>query len=402
MLRRNVFLKVGLVIVVVLAAIIMISAGSERTGESTTKPEAKFREIPPNWIMDLEEKLSERRMTTTGPNGEPVTSAEDLTLSLEEIEAAKKINMQYVYMGATLDITEILNKVGMDEVLASIEKPPINFMGCETISEQIDQINTLTSRAKEINFVIAQAYEAETTGPPFVELARAGVPQFHNWTTPRGVANEQNYIGLADADGYGEGFASAEILAYMMNYKGEVGLMPFALEHHSCIQRFKGAKETFAKYPDIKIVAVQGYMDPGQGREIALGMLQAHPEIDAIYCDWMAGPATGAAEAVIELGRVGEVIIAAPDLGGITGARFIADPNHPIVGAAANDCIEMGRCSSRAAIKWVLGKQDEVSGIYTCSKIIPIVRANLVDGFYKQTRGALGELPRDVLELLEK
>ncbi len=130
-------------------------------------------------------------------------------------------------------------------------------------------------------------------------------------------------------------------------------------------------------------------------------MLQSHPEIDAIYADWMAGPATGAGEAVIELGRVGEVIIAAPDLGGIEGARFIADINHPIVGAAANDNIEMGKNSVNAAIKVSLGKQG-IRGIYAPSKVIPIVRVNLIDGFNKQTRGALGDLPREVLELLEE
>jgi ribose transport system substrate-binding protein len=260
----------------------------------------------------------------------------------------------------------------------------------------------MASRANEIDFVVAEAYEAETTGPAFVELAKAGVPQLHNWTTPRGLDKERNYIGLVDADGYGQAMAAAEILAYMMNYKGEVGIIYFALEQWTNVMRLKGAEETFAKYPNIKIVSKKGFTDPNQSRDIALGMLQANPEIDAIWATWMHGPATGAAEAVIELGRTGEVIVAAPDLGGIVGARFIADINHPIVGCGAADCIEMGKNSVRAAIKWKLGKQNEVRGIYTAAKVYPIVRTNLVDGFNKQTRGALGNLPREVLEMLEE
>ncbi len=392
--------KIVPVILVGFAVFFLLGAGEVERGEPSA---GKFREVPLSWILDWEEKLREGIMTPSGPEGEPIVSAKQLELSPAEIKAAQAMEFNsYVYMGATLDTTEILNKVGMDEALASIGKPPIEFMGSESISEQIDQINALAARAYEVDFVIAQAYESETTGPVFVELARAGVPQLHNWSTPRGVSKERNYIGLVDADGYGQAAVAAEILAYMMNYEGEVGLIYFALEQWTNVVRYKAAQETFAKYPNIKVVSEKGFTDPNQGREIALGMLQANPEIDAIWATWMAGPATGAAEAVIELGRAGEVIVAAPDLGGITGARFIADPNHPIVGAGAADCIEMGMNSVRAAIKWKLGKQDEVRGIYTAAKVYPIVRANLVDGFNKQTRGSLGDLPREVLEMLEK
>ncbi len=194
----------------------------------------------------------------------------------------------------------------------------------------------------------------------------------------------------------------AEILAYAMNYEGEVGIIYFALEQWTNVMRLKGGEETFAKYPGIKVVTKKGFTDPAQGYDIAVGMLQANPEIDAIWATWMMGPATGAAEAVIALGKEDEVIVAAPDLGGITGAKFIADPKHPIIGAGAADCIEMGRNSINAGLKWLMGKKDEVRGIYTVSRVYPIARSNLVDGFYKQTRGSLGFLPREVLELLEE
>jgi ribose transport system substrate-binding protein len=399
-MKKKKVLKRLLPIVLACVAIFLFVGAGTPTSE---QPAGKFRDVPLSWILDLEEQFKNNIMTPGGPAGEPVTSASVLELSDAEKARAQNLDLKkYVFMGATLDTTEILNKVGMDEVLASIGKPPIEFLGSESISEQIDQIKTMASRANEISFVIAEAYEAETTGPAFVELARAGVPQLHNWTTPRGLDKEKNYIGLVDADGYGQGMAAAEILAYKMNYEGEVGLIYFALEQWTNVKRLQGAEETFAKYPNIKVVSKKGFTDPNQSRDIALGMLQSNPEIDAIWATWMHGPATGAAEAVIELGRAGDVIVAAPDLGGIVGARFIADPNHPIVGCGAADCIEMGKNSVRAAIKWNLGEQDQVRGIYTAAKVYPIVRANLVDGFNKQTRGSLGDLPREVLEMLAK
>ena len=362
----------------------------------------KFREVPLGWIISLEENLA-TPWTPYGPAGETLKSAADLTLTDEEIAAANELVLEeYYFMAATLDVTEILNKMGMDEVLAEVGKSAIPFMGCESISEQMDQVDTLVAKAADVSFVIAQAYEAVTLGPAFVRLSEAGVPQVHNWTTPTGLFDTPNYIGLVDADGYGQGAAAAEILAYAMNYEGEVGIIYFALEQWTNVMRLAGAENTFAKYPGIEIVAREGFTDPAEGYDIATGMLMAHPEIDAVWATWMMGPCTGAGEAVIALGKQGEVICAAPDLGGITGARYIADPDHPIVGCGAADCLEMGKNSTCAALKWLLGQEAEVRQGYFVSKVYPIVRANLVDGFYKQTQGVIGPLPSDVLELLEK
>lgn len=379
-------------------------------GEGIGAQEGKFREVPLSWIQDLAQRLQENILTPAGPNGEPVTTASVLQLTPEQMQAARQLDLDaYRFMGATLDTTEILNKVGMDQVLRELGKQPMPFMGSESISEQINQIRTLTAQADRIDFIVAQAYEAQTTGPAFVELARAGVPQVHNWTTPRGLQNQESYIGLMDADGYGQGAAAAEILAYMMGEQGEVGIIFFSLEQWTNVKRLQGAEETFAKYPNIRIVDRRGFTDPAQARSIALGMLQANPQIDAIWATWMEGPATGAAEAVLQLGRQGQVIVAAPDLGGITGARFIADPRHPIVGAGDADTIEMGRNSILAAVKWLLAERgvlgvaaEEVRGLYVVSHVVPIARANLAEAFERQTQGALGPLPPEVLRLLER
>ena len=376
---------------------------------AAAQQQGKFREVPLEWIQDLAARLQENILTPAGPNGEAVTTAEILALSPQQMQAARQLELDnYRFMGATLDTTEILNKVGMDEALAGLGKQPMPFMGSQSISEQINQIRALSARAGQVDFIVAQAYEAQTTGPAFVELARAGAPQVHNWTTPRGLQDQPGYIGLMDADGYGQGAAAAEILAYMMGGQGEVGLIFFSLEQWTNVKRLQGAEETFARYPNIRVVDKRGFTDPAQARDIALGMLQANPNIDAVWATWMEGPATGAAEAVLQLGRQGQVIVAAPDLGGITGARFIADPRHPIVGTGDADTIEMGRNSVLAAVRWLLAERgglgvaaEQARGLYVVSHVYPIVRANLQEGFEKQTRGALGALPQEVLRMLE-
>ncbi|RLL84424.1 substrate-binding domain-containing protein [Mesotoga sp. BH458_6_3_2_1] len=379
--------------IVLLVAFLIVAGSAALAAE-------KFREVPLE-LIQLMEKQFHQVWTPAGPSGEEVRGAGDLELTAEEIEKAKSLDLgQYYFMGASLDMTETLNRFGMNKVLASIGKPEISFMGSNSIADQIDQVTTLAGKADEIGFVVAQAWEAVTLGPSFVELAKAGVPQLHNWTTPAGLENEEYYVGLVDADGYGQGAAAAEILAYSMGYKGEVGLIYFALEQWTNVMRLKGAEDTFAKYPDIKVVGKAGFTDPSQSFDLAIGLLQKYPEIDAMWGTWMMGVATGAAEAVLSLGRLGEVIVAAPDLGGKAGAQYIADPENPIIGAAEADCIEMGENSVNAAIKWYLGNTDIAQG-YFVSRVYPVVKANLVDVYNKTNLEAIGELPQDVLDLLD-
>jgi len=189
-----------------------------------------------------------------------------------------------------------------------------------------------------------------------------------------------------------------------MNYQGKVGMIYFSLEQWTNVMRYAGANDTFAKYPGIEVVARSGFTDPTQGYELALGMLQAHPDIDAIWATWMAGPGTGASEAVIALGRQESVVVAAPDLGGLEGARDIANPHNPIIGCGEADCIEMGENSINAAFMWLLGGQARasVSKGYFVSHVYPIVRSNLVDMWTKSgNKDLYGDLPSDILSLLE-
>jgi hypothetical protein len=93
----------------------------------------------------------------------------------------------------------------MNRVLADVGKSEIPFMGAGSISEQIDQVNSLAAKAGDVSFIVAEAYESVTTGPAFSALSNAGVPEVHNWATPAGLYDTTNYVGLVDADGYDKG-----------------------------------------------------------------------------------------------------------------------------------------------------------------------------------------------------
>ncbi len=94
------------------------------------------------------------------------------------------------------------------------------------------------------------------------------------------------------------------------------------------------------------------------------------------------------------------MVVVAPGSMGTAEAMYVADPNYPFIAGIAADCIDMGKNSTLAAMNWLLG-QTELRGGYFVSKSFPYVKANLVDSYYKQTLGAIGPLPAEVLELLQ-
>jgi hypothetical protein len=60
----------------------------------------------------------------------------------------------------------------------------------------------------------------------------------------------------------------------------------------------------------------------------------------------------------------------------------------------------MGENSVNAAIKWYLGNTEIAHG-YFVSRVYPVVKANLLDVYNKTNLEAIGELPQEVLDLLD-
>lgn len=198
-------------------------------------------------------------------------------------------------------------------------------MGSASIAEQMDQIDALAGKASAVNFVVAQAWEAVTLGPSFVALSKAWS---HKFTTGQ---HQQVYMekktilvwSMQMAMGKVQQQQRFWLMQWIIRVKLDLFTLSGTMDQCHASKRRKGY---FAKYPEIKIIAEAGFTDPSESYDLALGMLQANQDIDAVWGTWMIGPATGAAEAVIALKKAGEIVVAAPDLGGITGARYIADP----------------------------------------------------------------------------
>jgi len=126
------------------------------------------------------------------------------------------------------------------------------------------------------------------------------------------VNSEDAYYAFLGSDNYNVGVVGGTKAAEILNGKGKVAIltMPGVLVHE---QRKAGYLETFAKYPDIEVVAIADTKaDPSVGLEKAAGIIQANPDLNLIVGTDSVGGAA-AARAVLEAGKKGEIHIIGMD-----------------------------------------------------------------------------------------
>jgi ribose transport system substrate-binding protein len=114
------------------------------------------------------------------------------------------------------------------------------------------------------------------------------------------AAPGKDYVTMIGSDFVKEGEMAADWLAKATNNKAIIIELEGTVGSSPAIDRKKGFDEAIKKFPDMKIVASQtGDFARDKGRQVAETLLQAHPDVTAIYAhnDEMAIGAIAALEA---------------------------------------------------------------------------------------------------------
>jgi ribose transport system substrate-binding protein len=99
----------------------------------------------------------------------------------------------------------------------------------------------------------------------------------------------QDYVSIVTGDHFGMGKKAAELMADAIGGAGRIGYIFHDADYYVTNNRdeyFKAAIEQL--YPDIEIVAEQGFTDEGSTQEIAAAMIAQNPDLDGIYVAWSA------------------------------------------------------------------------------------------------------------------
>jgi len=159
-----------------------------------------------------------------------------------------------------------------------------------------------------------------------------------------------SYVG---SDNYEGGKIAGRYLVEATGGKANVGVLEGIPGHETGDERLRGFREAVKDAKGIKVVASQtANWERDQGFNVFQNMLEAHPEIDAVFSanDMMA---LGAVEAIAARGRTGKIKVVGYDA--VEDARkAIADGT--IVASVAQFPSEMGRAAVETADKLLKGQ----------------------------------------------
>lgn len=199
--------------------------------------------------------------------------------------------------------------------------------------------------------------------PAIVKANQAGIPviivdtRVNAETLQAAKGKTAGFIGSDNLEG---GRVAGEFIAKQLGGKGKVAILEGIPGHETGDSRLKGFREIIAKHPGMEIVSSQtANWERDQGYNVFQNMLQAHPEIQALFAcsDLMA---LGAVEAIAAAGKTGKLIVVGFDA--FSEARE-AVAKGTMNATVAQSPAEMGRTAVEHAWKALKGEayKDDIS-----------------------------------------
>lgn len=180
--------------------------------------------------------------------------------------------------------------------------------------EQIQLVQQAIAKKRDI--VILTPADSKGIVPAVTELNNAKIPVINLNTKINNESGKANSETFIVADNITCATLCADELARLAGESGEAIILQGPSGGQVTIDLTKGAEDTFAKYPNIKIVdKKEAKFDRATGYKVTQDLMIAHPNLKIIFScnDEMA---LGALKAVEEAGKLGKIFI-----GGIDGNK---------------------------------------------------------------------------------
>lgn len=319
------------------------------------------------------------KVLSTGPNGEEPFPAADVKLTDDEMAQIKA-------KSATAAI--VLHYGGNDWSTAQVDglKSQLTKMGIRVIAttdanfkpeKQVSDIETVL--AKKPDIIISIPTDPVATAGAYKKAAAAGVKLVFMDNVPKGFVAGTDYVSAVSADNYGNGVASAYLMAQALEGKGKIGIVFHEADFFVTKQRYDAFKATIAEhYPDIEIVEEQGIAGPdfaGDGDRVAAAMLTKNPDLNGIWAVWDV-PAEGVVTAIRTAGRENDVIVTTIDLGQNVAVSLAQD--GIVKGLGAQRPFDQGVTEALLA---GYGLLDKEAPEYVALPALPVTHENVLEAW---------------------
>jgi ribose transport system substrate-binding protein len=319
-----------------------------------------------------------KNVMSLGPNGEKPEAASTVKLTDDELAKIKAMKAKAAI---------VMHYAGNDWSQAQIDglKTQFGAMGIEVVAvtdagfkpdKQVADIETVM--AQKPNIIVSIPTDPVATASAYKAATEAGAKLVFMDNVPKGFVAGKDYVSSVSADNYGNGVATAHLLAQALGGKGDVGLIFHAADFFVTRQRYDAVKKTLAEnYPDIKVVAEQGIGGPdfaGDAEKAAGALLVSNPKMKGIWAVWDV-PAEGVISAALTNGRDNLVIVNC-DLGENVAINMAS--GGPIKGLSAQRPYDQGVTEAMLAGYGLLGKQAPA---YVALPALPVTNTNLAEAW---------------------
>jgi ribose transport system substrate-binding protein len=321
----------------------------------------------------------EGQVLSTGPNGEKPEPASSIELTDDELAEVKAKN-------ATAAI--VMHYGGNDWSTAQVDglKDEFSKLGIKVIAttdanfkpeKQVSDIETVLARKPDI--IVSIPTDPVATADAYRKAKDAGVKLVFMDNVPKGFKAGDDYVSAVSADNYGNGVASAHLMAQKLDGKGKIGIVFHAADFFVTKQRYDAFKKTIEEdYPDIEIVDEKGIGGPdfaGDGEKAASAMLTQNADMNGIWAVWDV-PAEGVLAAARAAGRSDDLAITTIDLGQNVAIDIAKE--GLIYGLGAQRPFDQGVAEARLAAYGLLGKEAPA---YVAVNALPVTGENLADAW---------------------
>ncbi|MGH9246660.1 MAG: substrate-binding domain-containing protein [Acidimicrobiales bacterium] len=287
-----------------------------------------------------------------GPNGERPTSAEELTLSEDEIDSVKS-------GGYTAALVWHENSEFIQAVQEGVERK-LSELGIEVVARtsaefdaarQADNIETVLALNPDI--IVTIPVDPVVAAEAYRPAVEQGVKLVILTVPPEGYENGTDFVGIVTGEVTEYGKAAAEMLGAALEGEGQVGWIFHDANFWFTNQRDQAFKDWLAHlHSEMEVVAEEGFSDPARTGDIATAMVTRNPDLRGIYVAW-ATAASGVLDALRAAGR-NDVKVVTNDLDPTLVIDMLQDGN--VAGIVANPAVATGENLAVMAAYGVLGK----------------------------------------------
>ncbi|UOF90351.1 substrate-binding domain-containing protein [Fodinisporobacter ferrooxydans] len=380
--------KVGVLAVTAVMSISLFGCGTQSSTNQASSSSAGsktahvaqpawYKEPTANQLKQAQQDTIAGVILSSGPNGEKAFPAKDIKITNEELAKIKEGHYTAAiamhYSGNDWSQQQIAGlkaefaKLGINVIAVT----DANFKSAQQISD-LEAIS-----AKKPNILVSIPVDAKTESSAYKKIAASGTKIVFMDQPASAMTAGKDYVSVVSADNFGNGMVAADELAKALGGKGNVAALYYASNFYVTNQRYEGfVARLKAKYPNIHLVATEGFQDPNQTQSVASALLTKNQNIQAMWVAWDV-PAMGAVSAARIAGKSpSNFTIVCEDLGNEVALNMAQ--NGFVKGLGAQRPYDQGVAEAEEAALSLIGGQTRP---YVAVPSLAVDRSNLAQSY---------------------